>query len=191
MRTGLASTLTGSSLFSFQGTGAVQRRIPSLSRSVSDVKRFFLRRLGGGGSKGRLPCARRILLAGKIWPGHRRGREDTEAGGGCQALFFPEREVFFGGGEDQAAFTQGMGPDEGDPKRRGRRLGIELPPLRQGRKAPYPSKGQGVTAAALPGPSGCPEGRRFHPAPAIPRKWDSPPCARNPKPATPRLRPGR
>jgi hypothetical protein len=41
MRTGLAPTLTGSSLFSFQGTGAVQRRIPSLSRTAFDVKRFF------------------------------------------------------------------------------------------------------------------------------------------------------
>ena len=43
MRTGLAPTLTGSSLFSFQGTGAVQRRIPSLSQRPSDVKDFFSR----------------------------------------------------------------------------------------------------------------------------------------------------
>lgn len=124
-------------------------------------------------------------------PGTAGGGKIRKPAGDVKRFSSRNAKFFSGGGEDQAAFTQGMGPDEGDPKRRGRRLGIELPPLRQGRKAPYPSKGQGVTAAALPGPSGCPEGRRFHPAPAIPRKWDSPPCARNPKPATPRLRPGR
>ena len=48
MRTGLAPTLTGSSLFSFQGTGAVQRRIPSLSQATFEVKSFFSGPPGGG-----------------------------------------------------------------------------------------------------------------------------------------------
>jgi len=48
MRTGLAPTLTGSSLFSFQGTGAVQRRIPSLSQAAFEVKSFFRGPPGGG-----------------------------------------------------------------------------------------------------------------------------------------------
>lgn len=74
MRTGLAPTLTGSSLFSFQGTGAVQRRIPSLSQATFEVKSFFSGPPGGGILSESALGFSRVLLAGKIGPGHRRGR---------------------------------------------------------------------------------------------------------------------
>lgn len=74
MRTGLAPTLTGSSLFSFQGTGAVQRRIPSLSQATLEVKSFFSGPPGGGLLSESALGFSRVLLAGKIGPGHRRGR---------------------------------------------------------------------------------------------------------------------
>lgn len=74
MRTGLAPTLTGSSLFSFQGTGAVQRRIPSLSQATFEVKSFFSGPPGGGLLSESALGFSRVLLAGKIGPGHRRGR---------------------------------------------------------------------------------------------------------------------
>ena len=74
MRTGLAPTLTGSSLFSFQGTGAVQRRIPSLSQATFEVKSFFSGPPGGRLLSESALGFSRVLLAGKIGPGHRRGR---------------------------------------------------------------------------------------------------------------------
>jgi hypothetical protein len=172
MRTGLASTLTGSSLFSFQGTGAVQRRIPSLSRSVSDVKRFFSSPPRGGGQDGRLPCCRRILLAGKIGPGHRRGREDTEPGGGCQALFLEEaKKKCRGRRAGLSSRGEGLGRGRpGDPPATG--------PAQEARAAtpqknpPIPLRDKGFPPPHFPVPFGSPEGRGFLTTPAIPRKWD-------------------
>ena len=73
MRTGLAPTLTGSSLFSFQGTGAVQRRIPSLSQATLEVKSFFF-----GAARRRAPVRKRS----RIFSGFARWKDRARASPG-------------------------------------------------------------------------------------------------------------
>jgi len=114
MRTGLAPTLTGSSLFSFQGTGAVQRRIPSLSQATLEVKSFFRDRPEAGFRQKALSDFSRVLLAGKIGPGHRRGRGRYGSCPGMSSVNLRGIEKRRAG-DRTARSPGGMTPGEGDP----------------------------------------------------------------------------
>jgi hypothetical protein len=106
---------------------------PVSREPLSMSSAFFPRRLGRRLGKACL-FVLEVLFAGKIGPGHRRGREDTEPGRGCQGVFFdgtkksapgPSSRPSRRGGEGQVRATRrpaGAGPgareaSDSDPKK--------------------------------------------------------------------------